>query len=110
MNIVIVWLLTGIWHGAAWQFIVWGVLYGVIISLEKLVELMSINPNKRFDIDCDLKAGRIADMTVFDLEKEYTVDREKLLSKGRSTPFEGEKVYGECLMTIADGIIVWEVK
>lgn len=35
-NLFVVWLLTGIWHGAAWQFIVWGVLYGVIISLEKL--------------------------------------------------------------------------
>lgn len=35
-NLFTVWLLTGIWHGAAWQFIVWGLGYGVIISLEKL--------------------------------------------------------------------------
>ena len=35
-NLSIVWLLTGIWHGAAWRFIVWGVLYGVIIILEKV--------------------------------------------------------------------------
>ena len=35
-NLFVVWLLTGIWHGAAWQFILWGVGYGVIISLEKL--------------------------------------------------------------------------
>lgn len=35
-NLSVVWLLTGIWHGAAWQFIVWGVLYGIIITLEKL--------------------------------------------------------------------------
>lgn len=35
-NLFTVWLLTGIWHGAAWQFIVWGLMYGVIISLEKL--------------------------------------------------------------------------
>ena len=35
-NLFVVWLLTGIWHGAAWQFIVWGVLYGLIISFEKL--------------------------------------------------------------------------
>ena len=34
-NLAVVWLLTGIWHGAAWQFIVWGVFYGVLITLEK---------------------------------------------------------------------------
>lgn len=35
-NLAVVWLLTGIWHGAAWRFILWGVLYGIIITLEKL--------------------------------------------------------------------------
>ena len=35
-NLFVVWLLTGVWHGAAWQFIVWGLGYGLIISLEKL--------------------------------------------------------------------------
>lgn len=35
-NLFVVWLLTGIWHGAAWQFIVWGLAYGVLISMEKL--------------------------------------------------------------------------
>ena len=36
LNLGIVWLLTGIWHGANWTFIVWGVLYGVFIILERL--------------------------------------------------------------------------
>ena len=36
MNLAVVWLLTGIWHGASWNFILWGVLYGVLIILEKL--------------------------------------------------------------------------
>lgn len=35
-NIFIVWFLTGLWHGAAWNFIVWGLYYGVILILEKL--------------------------------------------------------------------------
>ncbi|WML24852.1 MBOAT family protein [Neobacillus sp. OS1-33] len=34
-NLFIVWLATGIWHGAAWTFIAWGVYYGVLIMLEK---------------------------------------------------------------------------
>jgi alginate O-acetyltransferase complex protein AlgI len=36
-NLAFVWALTGMWHGASWNFIVWGVYYGVIIILERLV-------------------------------------------------------------------------
>jgi len=36
-NIVIVWLLTGIWHGASWNFVLWGAYFGVLLILEKLV-------------------------------------------------------------------------
>ena len=35
-NLAVVWLLTGIWHGASWNFILWGVLYGLVIIMEKL--------------------------------------------------------------------------
>lgn len=35
-NIFVVWLLTGLWHGASWNFIIWGLYYGVILFLEKL--------------------------------------------------------------------------
>jgi alginate O-acetyltransferase complex protein AlgI len=34
-NIVLVWLLTGLWHGAAWNFVVWGLLFAVLLILEK---------------------------------------------------------------------------
>ncbi|MBR3244618.1 MAG: MBOAT family protein [Parasporobacterium sp.] len=37
LNIFIVWMLTGFWHGAAWNFIVWGLYYGVLLIIEKLV-------------------------------------------------------------------------
>ena len=36
-NIMIVWLLTGIWHGADWNFMIWGVYYGVLLLFEKLL-------------------------------------------------------------------------
>ena len=39
LNLFTVWLLTGIWHGANWTFILWGVLYGVLIVLEKQLDL-----------------------------------------------------------------------
>ena len=36
-NLMIVWALTGMWHGAAWNFIFWGIYYGVILIIEKYV-------------------------------------------------------------------------
>ena len=36
LNILVVWLLTGFWHGAAWNFIVWGLFFAVFLILEKL--------------------------------------------------------------------------
>ena len=35
-NIMVVWLLTGLWHGAAWNFIIWGLYFGVLLMIEKL--------------------------------------------------------------------------
>lgn len=74
------------------------------ISLEKLVELMQVNPSKRFGIGSPIKVGAPADLTVFDLETEYTVQTEKFFSKGRATPFAGETVFGKCLLTMVDGV------
>lgn len=36
VNISIVWILTGLWHGASWNFVMWGVYYGIILIIEKL--------------------------------------------------------------------------
>ncbi|MFR7476209.1 MBOAT family O-acyltransferase [Frisingicoccus sp.] len=36
-NILVVWLLTGIWHGASWNFLIWGVYYGVLLLAEKFI-------------------------------------------------------------------------
>ena len=36
-NILIVWILTGLWHGAEWNFLIWGLYFGIILLLEKLV-------------------------------------------------------------------------
>ena len=35
-NILVVWLLTGLWHGASWNFVIWGLLFGVILIIEKV--------------------------------------------------------------------------
>lgn len=36
LNIAVVWALTGLWHGASWNFVAWGMYFGVILILEKL--------------------------------------------------------------------------
>ena len=81
-----------------------------IISLERLVELLSINANKRFNIGSAIEIGKEADLTIFDLNEKYTVNPDDFVSMGKSTPFEGIEVYGKCKMTICNGNIVWEDK
>lgn len=79
-----------------------------IITLVKLIELMHTNPSKRFKIGSPLKVGERANLTVFDLDAEYEIDPEDFLSKGRSTPFAGWRVFGRCLLTISDGKIAYK--
>ena len=73
-----------------------------LISLERLVELMADAPRKRFGIPDR------GDFSLWDLSREYTIDPEDFLSKGRATPFAGWKVFGENQMTIVGGKIVWQ--
>ncbi len=80
-----------------------------ILSLKKLVELMSVNPAKRFGIPGGwLEKGKSADFAVFDMDKQYVIDGKKFLSKGKSTPFDGYEVSGECAMTVYNGRVVWQ--
>ena len=43
LNIMVVWALTGFWHGASWNFLIWGLFYGLIVMLEKYTLLKVIN-------------------------------------------------------------------
>lgn len=79
-----------------------------IISLEKLVWLMHGAPKKRFGAGSDLEVGSPANLTVFNLSKEYKIDSSKFLSKGKSSPFDGMSVYGKCMMTMYKGEFVWQ--
>lgn len=79
-----------------------------IITLEKAMELLNGNAIERFGIGSDIAAGKPADLTVFDLDEEYVIDPKDFLSKGKSTPFTGRKVFGKCLMTMVNGEIVYK--
>ena len=72
-----------------------------VISLEKLIDLMVMNPRKRFGIVDD------DSYSVWDLNEEYVIDPKEFLSKGKATPFAGTKVSGRCFFTVCNGKIVY---
>lgn len=78
-----------------------------VISLERLVELMSVLPGRLFGLGGELAAGHPADLAVLDLDQEWTIDPEKFMSMGHATPFAGWTVYGRAVMTLVDGKAVW---
>ena len=79
-----------------------------VITLEKAVDVLAEAPRKIFGLGGGLQEGEAADITVFDLEKEFTVDPSTFLSKGHSTPFEGWQLQGECCLTLVDGRVAYE--
>ena len=78
-----------------------------VITLEKLIELMSVNPCKRFGFDNEIKSGNTANFTVFDLDEKYIVNPDDFLSMGKSSPFTGREFCGKCVATVCNGKIVW---
>lgn len=81
-----------------------------IITPMQMAEKMSWNPAKILGLHDrgSVSEGKIADVVIFDPEKEYTIDKNTFLSKGKNTPFHGRKVKGEVVCTIAGGRIVYE--
>ena len=75
-----------------------------VITLEKLVELLAVNPRKRFGIPMGL------DFSVWDLNKSYCVDPAEFRSQGKATPFAGWQVQGRCMATVCDSRLVWKEK
>ncbi len=76
-----------------------------IISLARLIELMSTNPRKRFKLP--IQKG---DVAVFNLNEEYEIDPSYFNSMGKSTPFAGMKVFGRAMATFSGGDLVWRFK
>lgn len=47
-NIMVVWILTGLWHGAEWNFIIWGIYFGILLIIEKLFLLKKTEKIPKF--------------------------------------------------------------
>ena len=78
-----------------------------VITIEKLIALMSENPRRIFRLGGALQVGERADIAVYDISKPYKIDSAEFLSMGKATPFEGEEVYGRCMLTLFGGEKVW---
>ena len=72
-----------------------------ILSLNKLLELLCVNPRRRFGLPLG------TDYSIWDLNAAYPIDPKDFLSKGRATPFAGWQVNGKCIATICDGKLVY---
>ena len=79
------------------------------ISLNKVVELMCVNPRKILGLEMPaIKAGKTADLLIADINKKWTVEPEKLHSKSHNTVFKGITLTGKPLVTISKGIIKYD--
>ena len=73
-----------------------------VITLERLVELLAVNPRERFGIPMG------NDFSVWDLSADFTVDPREFLSKGRATPLTGMELLGRNMLTVCDGRVVYK--
>lgn len=80
------------------------------ISINKLSELMSRNPAKILGMNKgSITIGKDGDLVLVDLNKEIVIDKEKFASKGKNTPFHGRKYFGEVIMTIKGGKLIYSI-
>ncbi len=79
------------------------------LDLPTLFRAMSLNPAKRLGLPSGrLSVGTPADLVLFDADAPFILDRAKLLSKSKNTPFDGARMQGKVLATFVDGHIVYE--
>jgi dihydroorotase len=84
--------LTGLYHSAA------------AIPLVRVVEMLTIGPARAFSLPGGtLAVGSRADVTLLDLDREWTVDPQRFYSKSRNTPFGGWRLRGAVVATFVDG-------
>ena len=80
-----------------------------VIDASKMVEVMSVNPARILGVaGGSLAEGAIADVTVVDPERQFTYERESVVSKSKNSPFFGKQLTGKAVMTIVGGKVVFD--
>ena len=87
-------------------------VYSNMLTLKEVIAKLSTNPARILNLKGGgmLKEGAEADITILDLQRDFTVNPETFQSKSRNTPFAGMKLRGGAVMTIVGGKVVWEVQ
>ncbi|MFQ5519336.1 MAG: amidohydrolase family protein, partial [Mariprofundus sp.] len=79
-----------------------------VLSMSELLAKMTCNPAELLGLDAGtLSRGATADITIFDPEAVWTVDRNKLVSKGKNTPWHGKEMTGRVSHTLKGGRVVF---
>jgi len=79
------------------------------ITLDRLIDWLTVKPAQTFNLPFGtLEEGSSADLTLLDLEKEITINKNNFYSKGKNTPFHNWKVQGVPVLTIFEGNVVYE--
>lgn len=78
------------------------------LSLERLIDLMSLNPATQFNLEPNhIAEGKAANLNIIDIETPYKIETADFVSKSKNTPFIGEEVYGNVELTLYNGKIVY---
>ncbi|MCX6999622.1 MAG: dihydroorotase [Candidatus Sumerlaeota bacterium] len=78
------------------------------ITVSQMIEKMSVNPARILKIERGtLKAGAVADVTILDPNRRYTIRADKFFSRSRNTPFDGKKCRGAVDTTIVGGRVIF---
>lgn len=79
-----------------------------VLSLSDMIAKMTCNPAKLLGLDAGtLSVGAVADVVIFDADDSWTLDRNKLVSKGKNTPWHGKQMTGRVTHTLKAGRIVY---
>ncbi len=78
------------------------------IRLERIIEALTDGPRRAFRLPGGLRPGERADLTVIDPDAAWTVDPADFLSLGKATPFAGKAVRSRIILTLKDGLPVWQ--
>ena len=79
------------------------------MTLPQIAEKLSYNPAKILKLDGgEICEGGVADLTIADLDEEWTIDPQNFVSKGKNNPFGGTKLFGAVTYTLVDGEIKYQ--
>lgn len=90
----------------AFQLLYTKLVKTAVFTLQQLIDWMTVKPSEVFALEMGgLKEGRVADITIIDLDKTYTLNKADFFSKSQNTPFDGEELTSDIYMTIVNGEI-----